>query len=178
MLVFGDQAKLGEDFGPCPALRGSPASGLEGAQHVMRNWTSVSWWAPSRSLWNGVIYNLYKWPKINGFHWGDLTLVMWVITPIITIQGDRLVDTLARDNWFIRLNISWSKGFQCFFQMFLQWKFSRKSMAGGLGGLTAGRFFCNSVCGKQIGGSPPSYNSLAMARTGSSSGTAVGLLVG
>ena len=34
------------------------------------------------------------------------------------------------------------------------------------GGVTAGRFFCNSVCGKQIGGSPRCYDSPAMARRG------------
>ena len=34
------------------------------------------------------------------------------------------------------------------------------------GGVTAGRFFCNSVCGKQIAGSPRCYNSPVMARRG------------
>lgn len=44
--------------------------------------------------------------------------------------------------------------------------FSRKSMVGGWERLTAARFFCNSVCGKQIGGSPRCYDSPVMARRG------------
>ena len=30
------------------------------------------WWAPSPGI-NGVKLFPYKWPKINGFHWGYLT---------------------------------------------------------------------------------------------------------
>ncbi len=36
---------------------------------------------------NLEFFHLYKWPKITGFAWGDFTLLIEVITPIITIAG-------------------------------------------------------------------------------------------
>ena len=58
--------------------------GVNSCQEVFQQKGAVSTrWGPTIVV-NGVIYNLYKWPKTNGFAWNDFTLLIRLATPFIT----------------------------------------------------------------------------------------------
>ncbi len=42
-------------------------------------------WSTGHS--RGVTWGPYKWPKINGFHWGEITLLIGTITRFISGWG-------------------------------------------------------------------------------------------
>ena len=59
---------------------------------VENHWST----GPQPIVINGVTWGPYKWPQINGFHWGEITLLIGAKTRFISGWGPSCIDVFIQ----------------------------------------------------------------------------------